>query len=251
MMLLHATDKCVRPQRRRERQRLRGTARHVDPLVVIGGVRYWPGLAPPPSSSWCEINRDNYVAATSTSTSAASDNCCWGSPPYRGARAQRPPPAGDPPQAGNVCSFELGTGKPALGRSGNCAPTSLTRRGTQMDLGPPALYCRRHVTIGKCRTIHKPPSKPVNSQGESPPNGWGSPGWAFPTHNTLCGRKVAATRHNRDAALLPTPGHQAAQRQPAIRSLRLPTPTSGELPEATNPALPSKRESSSPHTRPN
>jgi hypothetical protein len=136
-------------------------SRDSSPRGSTGGHRWRQILArlgPSASSSWCEINRDNYVAATSTSTSAASDNCCWGSPPYRGARAQRPPPAGDPPQAGNVCSFELGTGKPALGRSGNCAPTSLTRRGTQMDLGPPALYCRRHVTIGKCRTIHKPPS---------------------------------------------------------------------------------------------
>jgi len=98
----------------------------------------WPSA----SSSWCEINQDKinlFAAATSSSTSAASDKCCCGSPPIsRSSRAQRPPPAGASPQAGNVCSFELGTGKPALGRSGNCAPTSLTLRGAQMDLGPPA-----------------------------------------------------------------------------------------------------------------
>jgi hypothetical protein len=35
--------------------------------------------------------------------------------------------------AGNVCCFELGTGKPALHRSGNCAPTSPTLRGARMD----------------------------------------------------------------------------------------------------------------------
>src|ERR1035438_2371107 len=76
-----------------------------------------------------------------SSTSAASDKCCGGSPPISiSSRAQRPPPAEDPPQAGNVCSYELGTGKPALHRSGNCAPTSLTLRGAQMDVGPPAPY---------------------------------------------------------------------------------------------------------------
>jgi hypothetical protein len=79
----------------------------------------------------------------------------------------------------------------------------------------------------------------VNSQGESPPNGWGSPGWAFPTHNTLCGRKVAATRHDRDAALL----QRLATR--LLKTAGSPglAPTDadeGELPEATNPALPSK-----------
>jgi hypothetical protein len=71
-----------------------------------------------------------FAAATPSSTSAASDNCCCGSPAIsRSSRARRPPPAAAPPQAGNVCCFELGTGKPALDRSGNCAPTSLTLRG--------------------------------------------------------------------------------------------------------------------------
>ncbi len=43
----------------------------------------------------------------------------------------------------------------ALSRSGNCAPTSLTLRGAQMDLGPPVPL---HVTTGKCRTVQQPTS---------------------------------------------------------------------------------------------
>jgi hypothetical protein len=41
-----------------------------------------------------------------------------------------------PSSRGYVCSFELRTGKPDLHRSGNCAPTSPTLRGAQMDLAP-------------------------------------------------------------------------------------------------------------------
>jgi hypothetical protein len=53
------------------------------------------------------------------------------------AGAQYPPPAGGLAGAGTYACSELGTGKPVLDRSGNCAPTSLTLRGAQMDLGPP------------------------------------------------------------------------------------------------------------------
>jgi hypothetical protein len=51
----------------------------------------------------------------------------------------------------------LGRGKPALSQSGNCAPTSLTLRGAQMDLGPPALNCRTSRDNRECRTVHKAP----------------------------------------------------------------------------------------------
>jgi hypothetical protein len=52
-----------------------GQLRHVDPLMVIGGVEMLASLG------WCEINQDKinlFAAATSTSTSAASDSCWCG-----------------------------------------------------------------------------------------------------------------------------------------------------------------------------
>ena len=133
-----------------------GQLRHVDPLVVIGGVEMLASLG------WCEINQDKinlFAAATSTSTSAASDNCCCGSPPIsRSSKAQRPPPAGDPASGGERMLFRAWDGETRPWSVGELRPHFPDSPGGPDGSGPPGpLTAGRHVTTGKCRTVHKPP----------------------------------------------------------------------------------------------
>jgi hypothetical protein len=149
--------------RQRKRQRLRGSA---SPRGSTGGDRWRRGAGQPwpsASSSWCESNQDKinpFAAATSSSTSAASDKCCCGSPPIsRSSRAQRPPPAGAPPHSGGErMLFRAWDGetRPFIGRG--TAPHFPDSPGGSDGSGLPGpLTAGRHVTTGKCRTVHKPP----------------------------------------------------------------------------------------------
>jgi hypothetical protein len=94
------------------------------------------------------------------------------------AGAQYPPPAGGLAGAGTYACFELGTGRPVLDRSGNCAPTSLTLRGAQMDLGPPGFL---RVVFGGPGVRRGFPDRGVCGRRAV----WGLVRWAFMIRSVL------------------------------------------------------------------
>jgi hypothetical protein len=144
-----------------------GQLRHVEPAA--GGHRWRRGAGQPwpsASSSWCEIDQDKInlfaAAASSSSTSAASDKCCCGSR----IAADIEELEGTTSAAGR--SFASG-GERMLFRAwdGETRPWSVRELrphfpdspGGPDGSGPPGpLTAGRHVTTGKCRTVHKPPS---------------------------------------------------------------------------------------------
>jgi hypothetical protein len=141
--------------------------------VVIGSVEMLASLGPPPPAAGARATRTRSTLLAlrrrrrrPRQTSAAADRRR-----YRGARGHNVRRRQELrlTQAGNVCSFELGR-ETRPSSVGELRPHFPDSPGGPDGSGPPGpLTAGRHVTTGKCRTIHKPP--PIRKR-EAKPKGW-------------------------------------------------------------------------------